>query len=161
MSVWSLECATTVRVLAKSFRSPPSTLYTCQPRCGWIGSALPRARKPRGFAEFGGIQRAVSMPAAQFSSPLRLPISPSGRCPSVAVRMGRRRELQRSFQVDVQIGRNDSIIVSSASRTALPSVSGLAARTVCSSRMAARMTSPALNIAAAPAIPCAIRRMVA
>src|SRR6266567_850175 len=56
----------------------------------WIGSALPRVFKPRGFAEFGGIQRAVSMPAAQFSSPLRLPISPSGRGRSVAVPMQRR-----------------------------------------------------------------------
>ena len=64
--VWGLECATTITALSSRHRSPPSTLYTCQPRCGldWLGVASDL--KPRGFTEFGGIQRAVSMPAAQF-----------------------------------------------------------------------------------------------
>src|SRR5260221_3942898 len=87
ISVWSLECATTVRVLAKSFRSPPSTLYTCQPGCGldWLGVAS-GLEGPGGSPNLAGFDGPVSCPPLNFSSPLRLPISPSGRRGSVTGR---------------------------------------------------------------------------
>ncbi len=68
LRVRSLECATTLAARHRTaVRSPPSTLYTCRRRFARTGLARRyRGRsRPRGFADFDGIQRGVSVPAAQ------------------------------------------------------------------------------------------------